>query len=156
MILLVGPPGAGKSTFCEQTILQSLAVDTPIIYVTTECGPSEAEASLKERGLGEIEPSLLNFIDAYNETVGLSASDRPDTVRADCRSLSSLRVAISKLQDRIGKKGVLLVFDSLTSPYLLSGPEVVRFLKLTLSRFAAEGNAVLACVDEGAESQRTL
>jgi len=29
-ILLVGPPGAGKSTFCQQTVLQNLAVDKPV------------------------------------------------------------------------------------------------------------------------------
>ena len=155
-ILLVGPPGAGKSVFCEQTVLQSLAVDRPIIYVTTELGASEVEKVLKERGLGEIEPGLLNFIDAYNETVGLPVSDRPDTVRADCSNLSSLGIAISKLQDRIGKKGVLLVLDSLTSPYLLSGPEVVRFMRLTLSKFAAEGNSVLACIDEGCSKSEDL
>jgi predicted hydrocarbon binding protein/KaiC/GvpD/RAD55 family RecA-like ATPase len=156
MILLVGPPGAGKSTFCQQAILQNLAVDSPIIYVTTECGPFEAVKDFRERGLGEVEPGLLNFVDAYNETVGLSVSDRPDTVRADCGSLSSLSIAISKVQNRIGKKGVLLVFDSLTSPYLLSGPEVVRFLRLTLSRFAAEGNSVLACFDEGSGKEEDL
>jgi KaiC/GvpD/RAD55 family RecA-like ATPase len=78
-ILLVGPPGAGKSMFCEQVVLQSLAMDRPIIFVTTESSPSEAEKDLKERGLGEVEPSLLNFIDAYNKTVGVSVSDRPDT-----------------------------------------------------------------------------
>jgi predicted hydrocarbon binding protein/KaiC/GvpD/RAD55 family RecA-like ATPase len=156
MILLVGPPGAGKSTFCEQTVLQSLAVDRPIIFVTTESSPSEAEKDLRERGLGEIEPGLLNFIDAYNETVGVSVSDRPDTVRADCANLSSVGISISKLQERVGKKGVLLVFDSLVSPYLLSGPEVVRFMRLTLSKFAAEGNSVLACMDEGCSKQEDL
>ena len=57
IVLLVGPPGAGKSAFCEQAILQSLAIDRPIIYVTTECDPSEAEKILRERGLGQIEPS---------------------------------------------------------------------------------------------------
>lgn len=155
-ILLVGAPGSGKSTFCEQAVLQSLAVDRPIIYVTTEFGASEAEKVLREKGLGEIEPGLLNFIDAYNETVGLPVSDRPDTVRADCSNLSSLSIAVSKLQDRIGKKGVLLVFDSLTSPYLLSGPEVVRFMRMTLSRFAGEGNSVLACFDEGSGKEEDL
>ncbi|MCK4481731.1 hypothetical protein KAU55_00785 [Candidatus Bathyarchaeota archaeon] len=32
---------------------------------------------------------------------------------------------------RIGKRGVLLVFDSLISPNLLSGSEVVRFMRGT-------------------------
>ncbi len=90
MILLVDRPGAGKSSFCEQAILQSLAMDSPIIYVTTECGPSKAENVLVERGLGEIEPGLLTFVDVYNETVGLSVSDRQDTALADCEDLSSI------------------------------------------------------------------
>ena len=156
MILLVGPPGSGKSTFCEQAIFQSLAVDRPIIYVTTECGPSRVEKALRERGLSEFEPGILYFIDAYNETVGLSVADRPDTVRADCASLSSIGIAISKLQERIGRKDVLLVFDSLTSPYLLSGPEIVRFMRLTLSRFVGEGNSVLACFDEGSGKEEDV
>jgi KaiC/GvpD/RAD55 family RecA-like ATPase len=49
MILLVGPPGAGKSTFCQQATLLSLAMDRPVIFVTTEYGSSEAESGLKER-----------------------------------------------------------------------------------------------------------
>ena len=85
MVLLVGPPGSGKSTFGQQAALKSLAVDRPIIYVTTECSPSEAEKNLRERGLGEVEPGLLNFVDAYSETVGVSLSDRPDTARARAR-----------------------------------------------------------------------
>ena len=116
MILVVGPPGAGKSYFCEQTTLQNLADEKPVIYVTTKCVPSRIEEALEGRGLGEIEPGLLSFVDAYNRTVGVSVSDRPDTVYADCNDLSSIDIAISKLQERIGRKGTLLVFDSLTSP----------------------------------------
>jgi hypothetical protein len=117
--------------------------------VTTEYGSSEAERALKERGLQEVEPGLLNFVNVYHETVGLSVSERPDTVHAHCEDLSSIGIAISKLSERIGRKGVLLVFDSLTSPYLFSGSEVLRFMRMTLSGFAAEGNAVLTCIDEG-------
>jgi predicted hydrocarbon binding protein/KaiC/GvpD/RAD55 family RecA-like ATPase len=156
MILLVGPPGSGKSTFCQQAILKGLAIDKPIIYVTTEYDPSKAEEALREKGLGMIEQGLLSFVDAFNETVGLSVKDRPDTIRADCANLSSVGISISKFQERVGKKGILLVFDSLVSPYLLSGSEVVRFMRLTLSRFAAEGNSVLACMDEGCSKQEDL
>jgi KaiC/GvpD/RAD55 family RecA-like ATPase len=149
MMLLVGSPGSGKSSFCEQTVLQSLAIEKSIIYLTTECAPSKTEARLKERGLSEAQKGLLNFIDAYNETVGVSVPDRPDTVYADCNDLSTIDIAISKLQERIGRKGTLLIFDSLTSPYLFSGTEILRFMRQTLSRFVASGNAVLVCIDEG-------
>jgi len=155
LLLLVGPPGAGKSKFCQQIALKSLAVDRPIIYVTTEYGPSDAESALREQGLGEIEPGLLNFVDAYNETVGGSVPDRPDTVCADCNDLSSIDIAISKLKERIGKKGIL-VFDSLTSPYLFNGSEILRFMRQTLSRLAARGNAVVACIDERCGKEEDL
>jgi len=156
VVLLVGRPGSGKSTFCEQTVLQNLAMDKPVIYVTTECDPDKVWESLREKGLGSIEPNLLSFVDAYNETVGLSVSDRPDAVQADCANLSSIGIAISKLQERMEEQDILLVFDSLTSPYVLSGPEVVRFMRLTLSRFAGEGNSVLACFDEGSSKEEDL
>jgi len=149
IILIVGSPGSGKSTFCQQVVLQHLVMDRPIIYVLTECGPSEAERSLRERGLGEVEPGLLNFVDAYNVTVGVTVSDRADTMLADCNSLSSIDIAILKLTEKIGRKGILLVFDSLTSPYLFCGSEILRFMRQTLSRFAARSNAVLVCMDEG-------
>jgi KaiC/GvpD/RAD55 family RecA-like ATPase/predicted hydrocarbon binding protein len=149
MILLVGPPGSGKTTFCEQAILKSLAMDKPLIYLVTEYGPSEAEKALKERGLGKVEPGLLNYIDAYNETVGATSSERGDTVYADCNDLSSIDIAITKLMEQIGRQNVLLVFDSLTSPYLFCGSEILRFMRQTLSRFAIKGNSVIASLDKG-------
>jgi KaiC/GvpD/RAD55 family RecA-like ATPase/predicted hydrocarbon binding protein len=156
MILVVGPPGSGKSTFCEQAILQNLAIDKPIIYVTTEYDPSKAEASLREKGLGKIEPGLISFVDAYNETVGISVSERPYTVYADCNDLSSMDIAISKLTEQLRRKGILLIFDSLTSPYLFNGSEILRFMKQTLSKFAAKGNSVLACMDTGCGKEEDL
>jgi predicted hydrocarbon binding protein/archaellum biogenesis ATPase FlaH len=155
MLLLIGPPGAGKSTFCQQIALKSLAVDRSIIYVTTEYDPSDAERALREQGLGEIEPGSINFVDAYNETVGSSVPDRTDTICADCNDLSSIDIAISKLNERIGKKGIL-IFDSLTSPYLFGGSEILRFMRQTLSRLAARGNAVVACIDEGCGKEEDL
>jgi len=49
MILLVDPPGVGKTAFYKQFILQSLAMETPIIFVTTEYGLSKVEASLRKK-----------------------------------------------------------------------------------------------------------
>jgi predicted hydrocarbon binding protein/archaellum biogenesis ATPase FlaH len=156
MILLVGPPGAGKSYFCEQVALQRLAIGKPLIYLKTDCDPKKTQERLREQGLSEIDPELLFFIDAYSETVGLPVHDSPNTANADCGNLSSISIALSKLQEEIKKRSILLIFDSLTSPYLLNRSEVIRFMRLTLSHFAGEGNSVLACFDEGSSKEEDL
>ena len=155
-ILLVGPPGAGKSTFCHRTVLQNLTADRPVIFVTTEYSSYEAEQRLQEMGLHTTPANLLNFIDAYNQTVGLPITDRPNTINAHSGNLTSLGIALSKQKRKIGRKGALLVFDSLTSPYLLCGSEVVRFLRLFLSKFAGDGNSVLVSLDEGSAKEEDL
>jgi predicted hydrocarbon binding protein/KaiC/GvpD/RAD55 family RecA-like ATPase len=149
LILLSGPPGAGKSTFCRQMVLNGIASERPIIFVTTEQSPEGVTGLLREKGMGEHSPGALSFVDAFTETVGLACTQRSDTVCANCADLNSLSMATTKLQERVGQKGILLAFDSLTSPYLFCGAEITRFVRLLLSKFAAEGNSVVALVDEG-------
>jgi len=156
LILLAGAPGAGKSTFCHQVVLNGLAMDKPIIYVTTEHGPAEVIGLLREKGLGELPPEALSFVDAFGETVGTKTPERPDTIGANCEDLNSISMAIDKLQQRIGKRDILLSFDSLTSPYLFNKEEVFRFIRLCLAKFASEGNSVLALVDEGCGKEEDL
>jgi predicted hydrocarbon binding protein/KaiC/GvpD/RAD55 family RecA-like ATPase len=156
LILLAGPPGAGKSAFCHQAVLNGLAMDRPIIFVTTERGPAETTGLLRECGMATLPPGALSFVDAFAQTVGLATPERPDTIHANCQDLNSLGMAIAKLQQRIGTRDILLAFDSLTSPYLFNKEEMFRFIKLCLLRFAAEGNSVLALVDEGCGREQDL
>jgi predicted hydrocarbon binding protein/KaiC/GvpD/RAD55 family RecA-like ATPase len=149
LVLLTGFPGAGKSDFCQQMVFRGLAVDRPIIFVATEQTPSALVALLRERGIGEPRPGVLGFVDAFAQTVGLSTQERPDTIHANCEDLNTITMAIAKLEQRIGRKDVLLAFDSLTSPYLFNREEIFRFLRLCLLKFAAEGNSVVALMDEG-------
>jgi len=156
LVLLTGAPGAGKSTFCHQMVLNSIAQDRPVIFITTEQTPSRITGLLSEKGLGESGANTLSFVDAFTETVGLSCSSELDTICANCADLNSLSMATTKLQERIGQKSVLLAFDSLTSPYLFCGVEVVKFMRLFLAKFAAEGNSVVVLVDEGCGKSEDL
>jgi predicted hydrocarbon binding protein len=65
-------------------------------------------------------------------------------------------MATTKLQERMGQKGILLAFDSLTSPYLFCGAEITKFIRLFLAKFAAEGNSVMALIDEGCGKEEDL
>jgi predicted hydrocarbon binding protein/KaiC/GvpD/RAD55 family RecA-like ATPase len=156
LILLAGPPGAGKSTFCHQAVLNGLAMDRPVIFVTTEQSASDVITLLRERGLGEAAPGMVSFVDAFTQTVGLTCAQRADTLCANCLDLNSISIAITRLQERMEQRGMLLAFDSLTSPYLFSGAEVIRFMRLFVSRFAAEGNSVVALMDEGCGKEEDL
>jgi predicted hydrocarbon binding protein/KaiC/GvpD/RAD55 family RecA-like ATPase len=154
LILLSGTPGAGKSTFCHQLVIRSIANDTPVIFVTSEQSPTEVIGVLRGMGVGE--SGVLSFVDAFSDTVGLTTAQRSDTVDANCADLNSLSIAITRQKERVGKEGVFLAFDSLTSPYLFSGAETVKFMRLFLLKFAAEGNSVLALIDEGCGREEDL
>ena len=40
LVLLIGPPGSGKSTFCHEAVIRNIEM-SPVIYVTTESAPSK-------------------------------------------------------------------------------------------------------------------
>jgi predicted hydrocarbon binding protein/KaiC/GvpD/RAD55 family RecA-like ATPase len=156
LTLVVGPPGTGKSTFCHQIVLNGIAAEKPVIFITTEQSSSAIAALLRERGMGESPHDVLSFVDAFTETVGLKCTQRSDTICANCADLNSLSMAIAKLQEKIGRRDTLLSFDSLTSPYLFNKEEVFRFMRLCLAKFASEGNSVLALMDEGCGKEEDL
>jgi predicted hydrocarbon binding protein/KaiC/GvpD/RAD55 family RecA-like ATPase len=156
LILVAGPPGVGKSRFCHEVVLNGLAMDKPVIFVSTEQRPDQVIHLLREGGLGEPEAGAVSFVDSFSQTVGVETPGRPDTIYANCLDLNSISIATTKLQERMGRRGILLAFDSLTSPYLFGGAEVTRFMRLFLSKFAAEGNSVLALMDEGCGKEEDL
>jgi KaiC/GvpD/RAD55 family RecA-like ATPase len=76
LVLVTGPPGAGKSTLCQQIALQNIAAGLQVIYVITESSSDDLVHNLRDRGLGETKPDSLAIVDAYTQTVGLACSSQ--------------------------------------------------------------------------------
>jgi len=156
VILVTGSPGAGKSTFCQQVALQNLAADSKVIYTTTESTSDDLLMQFHEKGWTETVADNCRIVDAFTQTVGLSCNSRSDVVCAHCADLNSISMGVTKLQTLLQEDNVLLVFDSLTSPYLFNGLNVVRFIQQFLVKFAQEGNRVLVTMDEGCGKKEDL
>jgi len=156
LILLTGAPGSGKSTFCYQMVMQSLAAGHPVIFISTEQTIERVVSRMREQGLGRSEIDLLRFVDAYTQTVGLPPAGRADIAQANCADLNTLTIAISKQMRKWQDGNILLVLDSLTSPYLFNGAGVIRFVQLFLAKFVGEGHAVVATLDDNCGSAQDL
>ena len=75
LILLTGPPGIGKSTFCHQIVLNGIAAEKPVIFITTEQSSSAIAALLRERGMGEVTTGALGFVDAFTQLESIVKAD---------------------------------------------------------------------------------
>jgi len=156
ILLVTGTPGAGKSTFSQQIALQNIASGLQVIYVITESTSDDLIRNLRNRGLGDTRPDSLMIVDAYSQTVGLACTTQKKTICAHCTDLNSISMAVTKLRQQLDGEIVLLVFDSLTSPYIFNGLNVVKFIQQFLTRFAEEGNRVLVTMDEGCGKEEDL
>jgi len=159
LVLVYGPPGAGKSEFLLKLLAHNiLDQGRAAIMVTSN---REPEAVLEE--LRRIEPVLesrrdsvhLDLIDAYRGTVGLFASEQTFPT-ASCSDLSGLSITMGKVAKTINSPDLLIVFDRLTPIYLMNGANALKFVQTTLLRYAAEGRRVVVAIDEGCGRQEDI
>ena len=159
LVLVYGPPGAGKSVFLTKLLAHNiLDQNRPAIVV---CSDREPEAVLEE--LRRVEPIFakrakdvkLEFVDAYRGTVGaFSKAGRYQT--ANCSDLSNLAITVTKLAKSIGEQDLLVILDSLTPIYLINPTNALKFVQTTLMRYAAEGRRVVFSIDEGCGKQEDI
>jgi hypothetical protein len=63
-------------------------------------------------------------------------------VSVDCPDLTGIGVKLTELSGAIGRNNTMLIFDSLSPPYLLNENSLLKFMRATLARFAPMGYMV--------------
>ena len=147
-VLLMGPPGIGKTIFCENLIDVSLKNDIPCVYVTIDTTPNEVKNNFVKSGV-KFDENKIIFIDGYTWLIGKSNEKYHIE---NLSNLTELNFRIISASSAV-KKPFLLVFDSV-SPLSLYNPEnfVLKFLQLLLAKVKEWEGVGVYVVQEGVHS----
>lgn len=149
LVIVIGPPGAGKSTFLRRTIAyNAFDLKKPTIVISTKSLPEQFERDLLKRmGAGRVGEVPVRFVDAYSGTVGLH-SEGSRALGANCNDPTSIGIALAKALRDLAQESLVAV-ESLTPIYLLNERILIKFVQNTLLRHAGEGRRVVTVMDEG-------
>lgn len=152
-ILLTGPPGNGKTVFCENFTKSYLNNGCSCIYVGLDKTPDEIYLNFSKIGIdienGEYKDSVI-LIDGYSWLIGKSKEKYHIN---NLNNLTELNFNIFNAASVL-KKPILLVFNSI-SPLSLYNPEgfVLKFLKILFARIKELGCLGIYIVQSGVHSQ---
>jgi KaiC/GvpD/RAD55 family RecA-like ATPase len=150
-ILLVGPPGIGKTIFSKQFLVNGLLLKEGCIYVTTEETTENFFNSLRMYGIdANVTEGMINVVDCY--------SWRMSGSRSGNKSISELSL-ISKNLDEVSHSGhsIRFVLDSITGLTTSNTSEdVLRFVQLVTMKLKNLGGRGIFIVDSGAHDEAFL
>jgi KaiC/GvpD/RAD55 family RecA-like ATPase len=155
-ILMIGPPGVGKSTLCEQFIFEGLRQKQPGLYVTLDESPKEVEKSMA--GFGWRLDSLkdrLKFIDGYSWRIGGAPGE---FVISNLGNVNELNIAISEVIKKLGGENVKRkVFDSVSTLLLYADPSlVVKMIPVIVAKSREAGFVQILILEEGVHDPKTV
>lgn len=149
-ILLIGPPGVGKTVFCENLLCECLKNKKDTLLITLDYAPKDVRKRISMKGIkvSEGEGNLF-FVDGYSWLVGESSEQFHV---GNLSNLSDLSVKMFTACNKLSK-GVFFAFDSI-STLLIYNPEneAQRFLEVNMARMKHVNNIGLWIVEQGIHS----
>lgn len=140
-ILIMGPPGAGKTTFSYHFLKQGMKEGQKCLFITTEKPP----AAVKEALGGSVA-----IVDAYSWKVGKESAIQ------QISDLNSLNIEITKAMQGFEKAG-RVVFDSPSSLFLyIPPPLIVKFLAIMAAKVRNGGHVGLLVLEEGVQDDKYI
>lgn len=133
-ISLIGPPGVGKTIFCENLAKNFLRDGGNCLYVTLDKSPDEVRNDFQKIGTNLSEKKYkkrMVFVDGFSWLIGKSQEAHHIE---NLGNLTELSIQIASATCDLAAP-ILLIFDSV-SPLSVYNPEdvVIKFLQLLLAR----------------------
>jgi len=153
-IMLIGPPGCGKSTLAQQFMSQGIKEKNGCMYITLDSEPDEIQSSMKSFGWKSSSPQM-SFIDAYSWRIG---EPKGKHVMSNLGNVNELNIEISaviKEQEKFKQKRS--VFDSISTLLIYANPSlVVKFIPVMIAKEKRAGYTNILILEEGVHDQKTV
>jgi KaiC/GvpD/RAD55 family RecA-like ATPase len=152
-VLVVGPPGSGKSALSRQFLYAATSRGCEAVLLTTRDSTETVRQSMASLGWNAPELERVQVIDCYS----WRESDR----RAiDLRNLTGTSIGVAEFFKNMNvgpEQDPCLVIDSLTDFLLNNEPAAaLKFLAQLKSKLQAEGITTLVLLEEGVHEKNTV
>jgi KaiC/GvpD/RAD55 family RecA-like ATPase len=154
-VLLVGSPGSGKTTFCNQFAYWGIEKDESVIYIVFSERPKDVKDHMKKFGWN-LEGKIVIFIDVYSWQAGGDEKGRYSINNpADLNEFNiKISEAINELQDKNLKRCCV---DALSTLFLYIPSDLaIRFSSLLFAKLKAANITTLTVLEKDVLDTKTL
>ncbi|MFB6294587.1 MAG: RAD55 family ATPase, partial [Candidatus Nanohaloarchaea archaeon] len=155
-VLLVGPPGAGKTTFINQFVYQGLQEGEKALYITLDSPPEEVRETAAYFGwdFDDYGDNIV-FIDGYSWREGGDVDAR--FAIEGPSDLDQMNITLADAMQELGKGRKRVVLDSVSTLVLYTDPSsAVKFLQVVGAKSKASNSNLLMSLEEGVHEQKTI
>ncbi len=151
-ILLRGSPGTGKSTLCQQFIINGLKSQQPGVYIALDTSPDDIVNNMKRfNGIEKhIKDHSMMFLDAYSWKTGGAKDEEWKKVLRGGLDINSINVTLSDMLKKLDDKDKRSAFDSVSTLLLYIPAEiVVRFIPILIAKCKQAKSTQILILEEG-------
>jgi len=152
-LLLMGPPGSGKTIFSENMVCEALLSDTKCLYITLDRPPNEVRRSLSALGVDTKELETAERFVLFDGYTWISGRSTEQYNVNNLTNLSELIFRISDAATVLGE-GMVLVMDSVSTLLTYNNEgSILKFLQVIMARVKEWHGVGLHVVEHGVHSE---